>query len=284
MEKKKKGIWLKVLVIVGLILILLPTLCIGSFYLYIYIQTVRSTHGYIPEVRGKVVDALTKKPIPDAYIRAQWVGGHPDLNAPWIPFLPGIYGGDLVEKTYSLQKGKTNQDGRFYVMPKSRKLERLRLLQREIPGDLYITVAALGYNLEILEIKAGSERPPKRETTAGLRPLVTGEEWWRKIWQYKSPSHALTDRYTISDIPDQLDFRVRECELFVERFPASPHAAEALLISADISRHKMEKYPENPDLKSQAINQYRKIIEMFPASTEAHKAKSTISYLENQKM
>lgn len=136
-----------------------------------------------------------------------------------------------------------------------------------------ILVFAHGYKWDTIRApgkRAASLRP--EGTLIRLTPLKTDKEWRDYIdpaWDRSSPPLS-------SEVPQGVDFLVKERELFVTKFPDSPLAPRAMLQNADfyLGKSDIQKYREL------AIEQYGKVVEKFPESKEASEAKSSIQYIQ----
>ncbi len=125
-----------------------------------------------PPIGGKIIDAETKKPIPDARIKVEWTRVFPFWIDPGKP--------TFKEKTY-----KSNKKGEFYIS---------RLIQLLYPGTIFyeqsVLVYAHGYksirfsrtnNLSGIEKHIPEEVKGKKlsptNTIIQLQPLKTAREW-----------------------------------------------------------------------------------------------------------
>jgi hypothetical protein len=223
---------------------------------------------YTPQIGGKVIDAETGTPIAEVNLKVSWEGSTRVII-------------DTVHTTYEKGFYQSTDKGDFMI-PAYRRLI-FPFFQAYDRQDIF--VYAHGYKPEIIKrypdgkARLSLSGYPDKEvgvssssTTIRLKPLQIDEEWISNIRFLESGQFGLKN-----EIPKGIEFLVKDCEIFVERFPSSPFAPGILLKSAQIYQGIRRDYPKYNDL---AIRQYQKVIERFPQSKEANNAERSIQYIK----
>lgn len=203
----------------------------------------------VPEIKGRVVNAETGKPLANANVMASWKVG--------IATFAGLAGIHSVEKYIT----HTDENGEF-VLP------RIKVKKKAISGSfegVSILVYTSGYkSAHIVSLFAGSRgfRKDKRKPYFELMPLKTREDYYDAL--YYTPWHVV-------DAIDR-EFQISFNYDYITKFPDDK---EADVLFRSIAQH----YRDLGDYKK-AVEVFEEVINKYPGTYTAKRAEEELIELK----
>jgi len=206
-----------------------------------------------PEINGVVVDAETGKPIEGAYVVVSW--------APMY----GTVGGDVGGRASKKIKLQTDKNGVF-------RIPRHRLINwKPYPcgkgGNFAMSIYTHGYMHEgYLFYSEGDLEHPKY---AAFRGVIGGNKLIVKLQPINDPDtfdKNSSETYGLTE--NDLNYQLKEYQLYLSRFPAE-NKVPGHMLSIGTIYERMKQHES-------AINEYKKIIQLYPNSDDAKVAHERI--------
>jgi len=224
----------------------------------IFILVASQAFIYTPPIKGKIVEAETNRPVSGVKVRVEWYGK--------------VYlVVDTISNTYKEQRYLAKKDGTYNIPAYvSLKVPIFTSLDNE-----YISFYAHGY-------KAAKFDNPPKERRIKLKPLKTPKAWfdnWVELEDDLNDDRSPTFK-------QDLEFLVKDTELFVDRFPKSSLAPEMMDKVAGLYQgyiHQIDKNGHgviNHKYSQLTIKQYIKIIKLYPGTKEARDAELSINHIK----
>ncbi len=232
---------------------------ISSYFVFRFLSYDSLENFTTPELKGRIIDSSTNEPLVDAKVIAYWSEEF-------------VYFTDQVE-TYKYETYTSDKYGNFTIPSFS---EKSPYGPNSKSKKLVIVAYSHGYEsynfiMDDFDDK-GNLNNGSEKIDISLTPIASASAGIDSCDDLK----RFIGLYGGEEFVDP-KFVAEEYNIIFEKFPEDPLAPVALLNSAYIYKEKMGQHPEYKDL---AIEQYEKVIENFPDSEDAEKAKKYISEIE----